>query len=325
MAYTPVDGNNPPSTDAVSDQEEVREILRGYLKSSLATSGDLRVAEASQQCATLYQDIFDTVLGFIKAAGDDPKVAEKISVVAADLAGTIYTHTSPEHQQYIALYTACVVYADDLGSRHVQALAQFSRRVVTGEKQLSPALEVLADLLKQAYNLWPEVGADAIISGTMMAITSMYLECTTGHMTVTPQATWWPNYFRDRTGLPSQYAHFNFMKSWRSTPESYMQLLPYLEFFFNGSNDVLSFYKEQLLGEMANYVHIRATTDEMTPVNTLRLLASETLDCEEKIRLLIGEDRELMTIWRSFEQGTLTYHMKTPRYRLADLTLSEDD
>ena len=49
-------------------------------------------------------------------------------------------------------------------------------------------------------------------------------------------------------------------------------------------------------------MHIRATTDEMAPVDTLRLLAEETLACEEKIRLFIGEDRELMTIWRSLEQ-----------------------
>ena len=51
-----------------------------------------------------------------------------------------------------------------------------------------------------------------------------------------------------------------------------------------------------------NYVHIRATTDEMTPVDTLRLLADETLACQQKIRLLIDKDRELMAIWRSLEQ-----------------------
>ena len=107
----------------------------------------------------------------------------------------------------------------------------------------------------------------------------------------------------------------------------------------------MSFYKEELSGETANYVHIRATTDEMNPVDTLRLLAEETLACEEKIRLFIGEDHELMAIWRSLEQvrtrttcltrgedaltkifkGFLSFHMKTPRYRLADLRLSEED
>ena len=64
----------------------------------------------------------------------------------------------------------------------------------------------------------------------------------------------------------------------------------------------LSFYKEELSGETANYVHIRATTDESSPVDTLRLLADETIACQEKIGLLIGGDHELMAVWRSFEQ-----------------------
>ena len=64
----------------------------------------------------------------------------------------------------------------------------------------------------------------------------------------------------------------------------------------------MSFYKEELSGETGNYVHIRATTDESTPVDTLRLLADETLACEERIGLLIGKDRELMAVWQSFEQ-----------------------
>ena len=92
-------------------------------------------------------------------------------------------------------------------------------------------------------------------------------------------------------------------------------------------------------------MHIRATTDGRTLVDTLRSLADETLACEEKIGLLIGNDRELMAIWRSFEQvrcravrhyrhgsrqllnvfkGYLAFHMKNPRYHLAELTLPEE-
>ncbi|KAM5542953.1 hypothetical protein V8D89_003337 [Ganoderma adspersum] len=313
MAFTPT-GENILPADAVSAQREVREIIRNYLNRTVTTCSDVFcLAEASQKCAMLSQDILNTVSGFVNATGDDSTVAVKLSVVAADLAGTSYTHTSPEHQRYIAIYTACVVYADDIGSRHIDALAQFSRRIVTGERQLSPGLEVLAGLLKQSYNLWPEVGADCIISSTLVAITSMYLECTMGNMVVNPKATRWPNYFREKTGFASAYAHFNFMKGWRSTPDSYMQLSP----------DLLSFYKEELSGDTTNYVHIRAATDESTPVDTLRLLADETLACEEKIGLLIGEDCELMAVWRSFEQGYLAFHVKTPRYRLDDLTFSE--
>ena len=208
------------------NQNEVKEITRDYLKRSIIPGDDSQLVKAYQLCDKLYKDIRDTVSGFVSATGDDSQVAEKLSAVSADLAGTTYIHTGLEHQRYIAIYTACIVYADDIGSRHIDALAQFSRRFVTGEKQLSPGLEVLAGLLKQSYTLWPEVGADCIISSTLAGMTSMHLEFTMKNMVVTPKATRWPDYFRDKTGFASAYAHFNFAKGWRSTPDSYMQLSP---------------------------------------------------------------------------------------------------
>ena len=192
----------------------------------MATVPSTSTAEAHPGGGKLYRDVSRKVSDFIHAAGDDPKFIQKFSVTGCDLAVITYGHTSPEHQYYIALYTACILYVDDLGNRHLDALAQFSHRLATGQKQLNPALDVLIDLLRQSYDLWPQVGADAIVSGTLEAIAAMYIECTTGDMEVTPQATWWPNYFRNRTGICPPYAHFNFMKGWRLTPESYLQLLP---------------------------------------------------------------------------------------------------
>ena len=211
--------------DVMRGQQDVKKILQNYLQRSM-TTGDVFQLKEAYLTGMLYQDVYDKVSDFIKAAGDNPQVVEPLTTVGCEIAGNTYKHTSPQHQYYIALFTACVTYADDLGGRHIEALGQFSRRFATGEMQLSPALDVLADLLKQSYDLWPEVGADGIVSGTLIAITAMYIEYTTGNMQVTPRATWWPNYFRNKTGICSPYAHFNFPKGWRSTPDSYLQLLP---------------------------------------------------------------------------------------------------
>ncbi|KAI1793299.1 terpenoid synthase [Ganoderma leucocontextum] len=311
--------NTIGSEDASRQQNEVKEVLRVFLNRIMATSDGFRAAEAHVSGGKLYEDVSRKVADFIQAAGDDPNFIQKLSVTGCNIAELAYGHTSPEHQYYIALYTACFLYVDDLGTRHLEAVSQFSRRFANGEKQLNPALDVFTDLLRQSYDLWPQVGADSIVSGTLEGVTAMYIEYTTSDMTVTPRATWWPNYFRTRNGFCSPYTHFSFMKSWRPTPVSYVQLLPYLDFFIAGANDILSFYKEQLAGETDNYIHIRATTDQTTTLDTLRLLADETLACVQRIRLLIGEDRELMAIWRSLQQGYVAFHMKTPRYRLAEL------
>lgn len=192
----------------------------------MGSSDGFRAAEAHPGGGKLYDDVSRKVSAFIQAAGDDPKFIEKITVAGCDFAEIIYGHTSLEHQRYIALYTACMFYSDDLGTRHLEAVGQFSRRFATGEKQLNPALDVFADVLRQAYDLWPQVGADAIVSGTLEGVTAMHLEYTTGDMATTPRATWWPNYLRNRTSFCAPFAHFNFMKTWRATPETYIQLLP---------------------------------------------------------------------------------------------------
>lgn len=162
----------------------------------------------------------------IEAAGDDPAFIQKLSVSGCDLAEIVYPHISDEHRYYVALYSAFLLYVDDLGSRHLEAVAQFSRRFASGEKQLNLVLDFFTDLLRQSYELWPQVGADAIVSGTLEAIAANYIECTTGGMVVTPQAMWWPNFLRNSTAFSAPFAHFNFMKGWRPTPVSYLQLLP---------------------------------------------------------------------------------------------------
>ena len=143
-------------SDTIPDQQEVREIVKDYLnrtRNTTPTGDDFRLPEAYQLCDKLYRDTFEKVSEFVIAAGDDPGVVDKLTASACDTTGTAYMHASAEHQQYIALYTACVLYADDLGSRHVEALGEFSRRFASGEEQLNPALQVFAGLLKQAHDL----------------------------------------------------------------------------------------------------------------------------------------------------------------------------
>ena len=64
----------------VRNEKEVKEIMRDYLKRSLTPSDHFSLAEAYQRSAQLSQDIFSTVSDFTKAAGDDQKLAEKISI-----------------------------------------------------------------------------------------------------------------------------------------------------------------------------------------------------------------------------------------------------
>lgn len=150
----------------------------------------------------------------------------KIADGAAVYAETTYGHTTHEHRYFIALYTACLMYVDDLGDRHLEAVMGFTGRFVRGEEQPDPVLNCLERLLRRAHELWPQFGADAVVAGTLDAVTAMYIEYTTQNMEVTPTATRFPYYLRTRAGIGPPYIHFVFMNTWRATPESYLQAIP---------------------------------------------------------------------------------------------------
>ena len=160
-------------------------------------------------------------------AYDNHNAIGRLADTSCSIAEKAYGATSPEYRRFIALYTASCVYIDDVGNPvTVDAARKFGGRFTRGEPQGVAALDTLATLLREGYALLTEVGADSLVSCTISAISAMGIEYTTQSMEIVPHATRWPAYFRLRTGICASYAHFMFMKSWRETPESYLQLLP---------------------------------------------------------------------------------------------------
>ena len=64
----------------------------------------------------------------------------------------------------------------------------------------------------------------------------------------------------------------------------------------------LSFYKEELAGERSNYVHLRASAEELPPMEVLRQLVDEVLDTARRIEKITGTDRELHVLWNEYLQ-----------------------
>ncbi|PIL25583.1 terpene synthase [Ganoderma sinense ZZ0214-1] len=249
----------------------------------------------------------------------NPTAISKIIDGCCVFVETAYGHTTHEHRCFIAFYIAFCIYIDDLGERDLDAIKLFTSRLVKGETQPDPILRRLAEHLGCVYDLWTPFGADAIIAGTLDAITATYLEFTTQEMVVKPSATRFPYYLRTRAGLGPPAIHFLFMKDWRATPESYLQIIPDMEHWTLGTNDILSFYKEELAGERNNYVHLRASAEQSSAANVLRQLVEEVLESAAKIDALTSEDPELAALWKRYQQGYLEFSLKAQRYRLAEL------
>ena len=180
----------------------------------------------SPQDAELRRKLTSEISSWTATVG--PQMLGKMVETSCSYAETAYSHVSFDHRYYIALYTACMLYGEDLGSRDPAAIAQFARRLISGRPQLSPIFDRLGDLLRDAHLYWTDVGADAIISSTLDALTATFVEFATSEMEIAPAATRYPYYLRTRAGGGPQFTHFMFMRSWRETPDSYLQIIPYV-------------------------------------------------------------------------------------------------
>ncbi|KAI0632035.1 terpenoid synthase [Trametes polyzona] len=258
-------------------------------------------------------------------AGLNPKHAEKLVDTSCHFAETAYGHLSRDHCFFVARYTAYFIYADDFGGEpaRLNALREFSRRFANKERQLDPVLERLAEMVRGADALWTDVGASAIISGTLDALSGFYVEFTTQGMVVKPGAVRYPDYLRLKSGIDPPFIAFMFMRGWRSSVESYVQLLPEMEFWIGAANDVLSFYKEELAHETNNYTQMRAAMEQTSAIAILRKLADEVVETTHRIERLAADDAELSALWHGYKQRFIEFQVKAPRYRLSELGLTD--
>nr|VWP00959.1 Histidine-containing phosphotransfer protein [Ganoderma boninense] len=270
----------------------------------------------------------------------DLQYIEGLTETSCSIAESAYAHTSYEHQRVVAIYTACLTYADDLGHRNLEALEQFARRFTRGEPQLHPALDCLTKILKTLHEFCPTISADAIITSTIDSVTAMYIEVVSQGDVISPFATRYPLYLRLKTGIAPAYVHLNFTKSWGDAIGTYyLQIIPELELVTIGFNDMyvhhivlpprlcpfadrsssLSFYKEELARETDNYIHMRASAEQKPAATVLRELVEENLESWHKIKQLAAVQPGLVEICMCYLMGYVEFHFKARRYRLHEV------
>ncbi|KAI0670974.1 terpenoid synthase [Trametes maxima] len=255
-------------------------------------------------------------------AGLTPGFVEGLTDTSCGIAESAYSHIPYEHQLVVALYTAYMVYVDDLGNRDLDALGQFGRRFVARQGVVDPVLERLVEFLQDVYAHYPPLSADTITVSTLDSVVGMYIEFTAKDMAIVPGAARYPAYLRQKTGIGPAYVLFNFVKGWRDPRDNFhLQLIPEIEHFTDAINDILSFYKESLEGETDNYIHLRAAAEQKDPLTVLRELSEETLQSIYNVEALTSSDPQLNAICRSYLMGYIEFHFRAERYRLEDLQM----
>ena len=106
--------------------------------------------------------------------------------------GVVYAATAGRHhgrptQIWIALYTACVIYVDEIPVRfpsEIPDIHRFTDRFFGREQQGNAVLDTLADIIRQAPNLFRPIPSKLIMTSSLNFFTANLLEYETGSMEV---------------------------------------------------------------------------------------------------------------------------------------------
>jgi hypothetical protein len=135
-------------------------------------------------------------------------------------------------------------------------------------------------------------------------------------------------HLRGKVGCSEMFTHMLFPEA--LFPESlylrrYLPVVPDNMTLVDSINDVLSFYKESVVGnEQNNYIMGYARRKGCSPMEVLRDLCEKQEALMEDVRECLtgsddGGDEALLVVCEGFWQGYTAWHVKEKRYRLEEL------
>ncbi|KAJ4424663.1 hypothetical protein N0V82_000591 [Gnomoniopsis sp. IMI 355080] len=231
-----------------------------------------------------------------------------------------------EIQAYVGIYTWLAVLIDDRIGEFRAEVEGYQRRFFAGEEQPTPLLRATAALMKETWDYWDPILANMIVTSTLDCVSSNLLDTRPEFqdMVVTKAGVSFPYFFRNMSGLTTAYACFSYPKTLYPDMGLFLEALPDMAIYINIINDVLSFYKEEAVGETHNYIHNRAKCEQRDPLVVLEKVRAETLACVKRIRSILKGRPHYLESWERQVMGMIAMHKVNPRYRLSDLGLAEE-
>ncbi|KAL4794818.1 terpenoid synthase [Aspergillus venezuelensis] len=249
------------------------------------------------------------------------------------IATTTYPFVSVKTQEVIAIYTSFAILIDDTTNVSTDDLKTFLARLCGGQSQPNPLLRdmlrFIADDIPQHYGPF---ASDMIRKSIIEFISACVIENNyTGKIKMAKTAPDFPYFLRHKTGMAEAYAFFAFPET--LFPEGallpvYFPVIPDLVKYFNLANDLLSFYKESVVGrETFNYISNHASTNKLRPADSLRETVSSLTRCvsNTKETLASPENGKLRDAVTKVFNGYVIYHSSSARYRLAELGIPDFD
>ncbi|KAK7064914.1 terpene synthase [Favolaschia claudopus] len=313
-------GSEIPHANSLDDNDlGLKSIIESFLEAISYVPLKTDELPSGNSLAALTQVTGEEILSWNVDDGQDGKIFMSMVEKAVSTTEFCYPHHTPEAKAVITLTAWFFFYVDDLAT--MQSLEDCQRRLVLGLPQEDPVLVHLPAVLEKFYDHWDPICANTMTCSVLDFINSTILEkrreiCV---MSVHPFAHSWPKYLRSKSGFGLLSACAIFPQASHPDISAYIQAIPDIAEFEAFANDILSFYKEELAGETANYVHIRANITSKHPKQVLVELIKEVVDLHTRITGILQDHPEALVAWKAFETGNIAWHFALGRYRLAEL------
>jgi hypothetical protein len=187
--------------------------------------------------------------------------------------------------------------------------------------QLDPVLTAFADVIISLYDHYDVFVMNTILTATFDFVNSSCMEPTVESLPLIREAKSFPWYLRDLTGIGKAFTLFMFTKSSKVAITDYIQAIPNMNHWISCVNDFLSFHKEELAGETANYIHNRAHVESIAAVQVHADMGREVLEERTSILTILAKSPHAMELWQIWERGYIGWHLAQDRYKLKDLGL----
>ncbi|KAI9374455.1 terpenoid synthase [Aspergillus egyptiacus] len=272
--------------------------------------------------------IEDAVVDYFESQGFDAEFITRAGPAikaSCIIATTTYPFVSIEIQRVIGIYTTFAICIDDITNVSTADLKGFLDRLCRSEPQpnllLRDMLRFIAEEIPKFYGPF----AGDMIRKSIIEFTCACVVENEYHGEVVPARTApdFPYYFRHKTGMAEAYAFFAFPET--LAPEKtampvYLPVIPDLVRYFNPANDLLSFYKESVVGEERfNYIYNHAQYNGIGPLESLRSTATDVTRCIHNAKTTFSGTPTLSDAVTQVFHGYIVYHWSSSRYRLSEL------
>ncbi|KAJ2988178.1 hypothetical protein NUW58_g4118 [Xylaria curta] len=235
-----------------------------------------------------------------------------------------YANLPLEARIYAGIFTWLAILVDDGANKDPEEWHQFVPRFLTASEHHNNVAQEFDRWLRLSYQHYSPVVANFIITSSLNFVNACALEGSEmPKMTRTAGGESWAYYIRDKNGVAEAYAWMTFPKAVCPDVSCYMEAVPDMAREICFTNDILSFYKEECVRETDNYMHNRASYEDVSVYEVLRRVIEENVEAHRRIALVLKGKEPYAQLWNDHALGFVAYHKITERYRLQDLGLDE--